>query len=376
MKINTWRLIALTVLNLLILLHVWAWFMWGFRAFGHSDPREFFVMLGTGAVGIGAVIMIVATIGTVLGGRIFCGWACHMGAWREFALWTQAKLKIKRQILHSRLTYVLPVMLAVGWMLHYGVPTTWQESGFPTEFYWDASDVTPFADTSSPDRVHIPGVFAALFVLVFMVQFFVGSKGVCRYLCPFAPFFRAADKIAIFRLRAVNNSCDGCNECNRVCLMGIDVVGELKEHGQVNDSQCVKCFTCVDACHTKTIGYTAKSVDSLGIERTAPKRPWLKRLQPFALDLVLAAAIVAVFWLVPFENLALIIGEDGEGFMLLVPLILFAGLVVFNTVQKAIGKTNKAPEPELIQIGGRLPKKALKNERSRKWNSLGKGWRG
>ena len=132
----------------------------------------------------------------------------------------------------------------------------------------------------------------------------------------------------------------------------------------------------MDACHTKTIGYTAKSVDSLGIERTAPKRPWLKRLQPFALDLVLAAAIVAVFWLVPFENLALIIGEDGEGFMLLVPLILFAGLVVFNTVQKAIGKTNKAPEPELIQIGGRLPRKALKNERSRKWNSLGKGWRG
>ena len=374
MKLNTWRIAALTILNVLIFLHAYAWFLWGFRAFGHSDPREIFVMMGTGAVGVGAIIMIVAVISTLLGGRVFCGWACHMGAWQEVALWVQTKLRLKRQILHSRLTYVLPILLAVGWMFHYGVPSQWQQSGFPTSLHWGISDVAPFADSVDPVRPAVMGVLLNLFLIVFLMQFFVGSKGVCRYLCPFAPFFRAADRVALFKLRAVNESCDDCNECNRVCLMGIDVVGGLKEHGQVTDTQCIKCMTCVDACHTETIGYTWKTPAMLEIPRAAPRRAWMKRLAPWGVDAVLAGLIVASLWLVPVEQLKFIVGE-GEGFMLVVPLILFLGLIIVNTTQKVLGRGKKS-EPELVQIGGRLPQKMQKNERGRKWNSLGKGWRG
>ena len=143
----------------------------------------------------------------------------------------------------------------------------------------------------------------------------------------------------------------------------------------MTDSQCIKCMTCVDACHTKTIGYTASSVAFFDIPRQVQKRPWLKRLAPWGVDLLLGSIILAAFVLIPVDKVAVIVG-DGEGFMLLVPLLLFAGLVVVNTVQKLLAKGKKASEPELIQIGGRLPKKVQKNERGRKWNSLGKGWRG
>ena len=81
-----------------------------------------FVMMATGAVGLGAVLMIVATLGTVLGGRIFCGWACHMGSWQELSTWIQGKVGIKGQLLHSRLNYVLPVFLALGWAVYFKVP--------------------------------------------------------------------------------------------------------------------------------------------------------------------------------------------------------------------------------------------------------------
>ena len=188
---------------------------------------------------------------------------------------------------------------------------------------------------ASPSSVSLPGVFLALFLFVFVTQLLFGSKGVCRFLCPFAPFFRAADQIASFRLRAVNESCDSCNECNRVCFMGIDVVGELQQHGQVQDSPCIKCMTWLDACHTDTIGHTWKTPAMLDIPREQPARPWRKRMAPFAADLLLGACVVAAFALVPWEVIRAFTGEDGEGFMLVVPLVLFAGLAVPNAWRKS-----------------------------------------
>jgi polyferredoxin len=70
-------------------------------------------MMGTGAVGIGAIILIVAVASTLIVGRAFCGWACHMGSWQEVSTWLQTKLGIKREILHSRLTFIMPIAMIV-----------------------------------------------------------------------------------------------------------------------------------------------------------------------------------------------------------------------------------------------------------------------
>lgn len=372
MNRNRYRLGTLAALNLLIFVHAAAWFIFGWRGFGHSDPREFFVMMGTGAVGIGAIVLIVATLATVIGGRVFCGWACHMGSWQEVSQWALLKLGVRREILHSRLTAIVPVLMIFCWCLHYKVPEAWQTMGLPTSFHWDLSDKPPFVNTGG-ETVSPAGLLFELSVFLVGMQFFFGSKGVCRYLCPFAPFFRAADKVSIFRLRAVNASCDDCGECNRVCLMGIDVLGELKEHGEVRDSQCIKCMTCVDTCHTETIGYTARSVTFWNAPRTAPARAWFKRMAPLGIDLALAGALVGVFFLLPWPTIEAIIGED-EGFMLIVPITLFGGLAI-TTAWRKWGKKEEAPQPELVQIGGRIGKKVLDNKRTRKWNSMGGGWK-
>lgn len=381
--LNRYRILVLVGLNVLILVHVWAWFILGWRGFGHSDPREFFVMMGTGAIGIGAILLVIAVASTAIAGRAFCGWGCHMGSWQEVTIWIQTKLGIKREILHSRLTFIVPIAMIILWCIHYGVPQMWQTQGFPglSDLHMDLSDKPPFVNTNGVS-VSPVGLMIEFSIIVFALPLFFGSKAVCRYICPFAPFFRAADKIALFRLRAVNTNCDDCNECNRVCLMGIDVLGELKRYGEVRDSQCIKCMTCVDSCHTDTIKWTWRSAKHWAIPRTEPKRAWFKRQAPFLIDLGLAGLVVAVFLLLPWETLAWVVG-DGENFMLLVPLVLFGGVLLRATYLKWKAKD----EPKLVQIGGGhggsklpilpipggLPKKVQNHKRSRKWNSLGRG---
>ncbi|MEE2830097.1 MAG: 4Fe-4S dicluster domain-containing protein, partial [Myxococcota bacterium] len=263
---------------------------------------------------------------------------------------------------------------------------TWQTAGFPgvSDLHMDLSDRPPFVNTNGVS-VSPLGLVISFSIIVFGLPLFFGSKAVCRYICPFAPFFRAADKIALFRLRAVNTSCDDCNECNRVCLMGIDVLGDLKRYGEVRDSQCIKCMTCVDACHTETIKWTWRSVNHWDVPRTEPKRSWYKRQAPFLVDVGLATLVVGVFALLPWDTITWVLG-DGESFMLLVPLILFGGVLLRSTYLK----WKKRNEPELVQIGnsstgtklpvlpvpqipGGLPKKVQQHKRSRKWNSLGRG---
>ncbi|RDY30087.1 4Fe-4S dicluster domain-containing protein [Lachnotalea glycerini] len=55
-----------------------------------------------------------------------------------------------------------------------------------------------------------------------------------------------------FRLKADNNDCISCKQCNRICPMGLDVL-EMVKSGQMDSTECISCLECVDSCPKKII---------------------------------------------------------------------------------------------------------------------------
>ena len=57
----------------------------------------------------------------------------------------------------------------------------------------------------------------------------------------------------------MNDECIGCGNCISTCDMEVDVLGELKSHGAVGSSDCIRCLKCVDKCPKGSIGFGLSS---------------------------------------------------------------------------------------------------------------------
>ena len=77
--------------------------------------------------------------------------------------------------------------------------------------------------------------------------------------------------------------------------MQVDVLGELKKHGQVNSSDCVRCLKCTDGCPTGAIAFSMKKNGHVSLNTDAISRAEkssLKRRRLSTLDIA-----VTVLWI-------------------------------------------------------------------------------
>ena len=73
------------------------------------------------------------------------------------------------------------------------------------------------------------------------VLFFVfGSRAWCRYLCPIGALLKIFSFFGVAKVQLVNDDCIGCDTCNNICDMQVDVLGELNAHGAVRSSNCIR----------------------------------------------------------------------------------------------------------------------------------------
>ncbi|MFN9065538.1 MAG: 4Fe-4S binding protein, partial [bacterium] len=84
-KMGPRRAAVLIIIHLDIIAHINQWLNSGMRAGllqNHSpdDPSESMVTLDTGRVTAGMVMFAAAILSTLIFGRFFCGWACHVVA--------------------------------------------------------------------------------------------------------------------------------------------------------------------------------------------------------------------------------------------------------------------------------------------------------
>ncbi|HYE02407.1 MAG TPA: 4Fe-4S binding protein [Phycisphaerales bacterium] len=247
-------------MHVAIAAHIVYW-RWAGSTVSPVEPSESMYTLETGAINAGFVFFALAILSTLLLGRWFCGWACHVVALQDLCSWMMRRLGVHPKPFRSRVLVFAPLVLAlymfawptfkrlalrpaleaagIGWhrvRVYLGEVPSWP--GWSTEFIKE-----DFWGTFPPWYVAIP----FLAICGFAVVYFLGSKGFCTYGCPYGGFFAPVDKLAPVRIR-VTDACEGCGHCTAVCTSNVRVHQEVRDFGMVVDPGCMKCLDCVTVC--------------------------------------------------------------------------------------------------------------------------------
>ena len=239
------RIASLIGVHVLILAHI---YYFGDSVIGSLDFQEFFhAFIKFGIINAGVVMVMLAFISTLIFGRFFCGWACHFGALQEFSWWILKKMDITPKTINSSLVTILPLFILLNFYitpnLIYSIKTPWNEV---------------VVDLGMPEIWEfLPGFVIGLLTFVidgFLIVYFLGRKGFCRFLCPWGAFLKFPNSFAMFKVRKVGD-CIECGNCTDNCSIGIDVTYEINNYGKVTNTNCTSCMLCTAGCPSKAISY-------------------------------------------------------------------------------------------------------------------------
>ena len=238
------RISVLIFLHIIILFHI---FFFGDNIIGSIDFQEFFhAFLKHGILNAGAILVIIAFLTTMIFGRFFCGWACHFGAIQELSWWILKKLKVNPITINSRLVTILPLILLLNF---YVVPNLLYAFNNPWELNIELNEPEIWA--------FLPGWIIGILTFIiygFLIVYFLGRKGFCRFLCPWGAFLKLPNSLAMFKVRKTN-TCTSCHECTTNCPVGIDVSYEINNFGKVTNTNCTSCLICTSSCPSNSLSY-------------------------------------------------------------------------------------------------------------------------
>jgi polyferredoxin len=250
-KRSKWRAGVLVGVHSLIALHVTHFLAVG-RTLSPVEPSESMYTLELGYVNCGFIFFAVALAGTLIFGRFFCGWGCHIVALQDFCAWLMKKLGVRPKPFRARLLAFAP--LAVAFYM-FGLPTLLRlTSGRPDRAFPGFSNHLLTTDLWAT----FPGpVFTILTfgVCGFAAVYFLGAKGFCTYGCPYGALFGALDYASPGRI-VVSDGCEQCGHCTATCTSNVRVHEEVRLHGMVVDPGCMKCMDCVSVCPKGALSYS------------------------------------------------------------------------------------------------------------------------
>lgn len=300
-KMSRRRAVVLVLIQLAIIAHVVIWALsrkygwFGGATITPIEPSESMEFSKYGVVNAGLIFFVLALLSTMILGRWFCGWGCHVVMLQDFCLWIMKRFRIHPKPFKSRLLLWAPLVLAVYmfiWPLFYRfliAPFTRPDLEWPgisihltTTDFWGT----------------FPGVMVGIIFLGicgFATVYVLGAKGFCTYGCPYGGFFAPLDKIAPMRVR-LDGSCDECGVCTAVCTSNVRVHEEVRAWGMVTDAGCMKTMDCVVNCPTQAlhIGFGKPAVRKKSVQLAEPKKPkWdLTMFEEVGIGLL----CLALFW--------------------------------------------------------------------------------
>ncbi len=245
------RAAVLIGVHLLVIAHLLHWW-WKGRTLSPVEPSEAMYTLNQGYLNAGFIFFAVAILATLIFGRFFCGWGCHLVAYQDFCGWLMKKMGVKPKPFRSRLLVFAPLALAIYMFIW---PTAYRYfAGIPGPDFASHLTTTQFWKT-------FPGVVIAIITFAicgFAIVYILGAKGFCTYACPYGGFFGLTDKVATGRI-LVTDDCEQCGHCTAVCTSNVRVHEEVAKFGMVVDPGCMKCMDCVSVCPNEALyfGWTS-----------------------------------------------------------------------------------------------------------------------
>ncbi|MBK8101173.1 MAG: 4Fe-4S binding protein [Planctomycetes bacterium] len=315
-RVSRWRAIVLIAVHVVIGLHILHWLMAG-KTLTPVEPSEAMQTLELGKINAGFVLFVVLILGTLVFGRWFCGWACHVVAIQDLSAWLLGKAGLRPRPVRSRLLVLAPWVVA-GHMFAWPRIERWLDPSLPplAEFaQWEEALLTEELWATFPG----PVMSVATFVVVgFLMIWWLGAKGFCTHGCPYGAFFALADRLAPLRIK-VSPACDACGHCTQVCSSNVRVHEEVARHGRIVDPGCMKCMDCVSVCPKEALsfGWSAPKPFAISQQRLQARADfeWFEEV---------LMALVAI-WACEFAF-------RGAWFWEQVPFLLSAGLGVLTAV--------------------------------------------
>jgi len=261
-KASRWRAIVLIAVHVIIVAHVIKWLVVGGETLSPVEPSESMEFVKHGVVNAGLVFFALALLSTLLLGRWFCGWGCHVVALQDLCAAMLGRIGIRPRPFRSRLLIYVPFILAL-YMFVWPAVYRWGVVPISQSVAWipDLQTPPPFAVSFELVREDFwstfPGVLVAVpFLLVcgFGCVYFLGAKGFCTYGCPYGGFFAPLEQFSPGRIR-VNEDCDHSGHCTAVCSSNVRVHEEVAAYGMVVDPGCMKCMDCVSVCPNNALSF-------------------------------------------------------------------------------------------------------------------------
>ncbi len=338
---RAWVLIGV---HALIALHVWHWLATG-SSITPVEPSEAMQTVEEGRINAGFVLFALLIGSTLVFGRFFCGWACHVVALQDLSAWLLARIGLKPRPVRSRLLVFAPWVVAFfmfGWPL---VQQWLGERQLPPPSSWEWALTTDNLWKTFPGPIMAVGT---LVVVGFLIVWWLGAKGFCTYGCPYGAFFAVADRFAPTRIK-VTDACDACGHCTSVCTSNVRVHEEVAKHRQIVDPGCMKCLDCVSVCPKEAlyVGFAAPKPFVLSQQRIKARGDftWPEELLLAAVALVTAQWTFRGAWFgegVPFL-MAVGLGAITAVLTLLFVRLLFRAEMTFQHTQlRTLGKLTTA----------------------------------
>lgn len=363
-RMGRFRAGVLVLVHLLILAHIVQWVVTG-STVSPVEPSESMGTLELGEINAGFIFFLVAILATLVFGRYFCGWGCHIVALQDACTWMMNKSGVRPKPFRSRLLVWAPLIFGLYMFVW---PVFKRAALFPAlqgigievpiwlgpvaEFHGFENGiiVEDFWATFPPWYVAVP----FFLVVGFGAVYFLGSKGFCTYGCPYGGIFGAVDRVSPGRIIVDHDACEQCGHCTAVCTSNVRVAEEVHDFGMVMDPGCMKCMDCVSACPNDALkfGFTTPAKWRQPVDDEAKARRARIAKNPKRFDLTwpeeIALAVIFVFMFLAFR-----------GMLNMIPMLMAAGMAGIGTfaawkLWALVSKQNVRLQNLVLKSKGRL----------------------
>ena len=185
---------------------------------------------------IGALIVLFFY--ALIGGRVYCSWACPVNLVTDTSAWLNRRFDLKRSLNMSRFTryWLLGMILVMAAMTG---TIIWE---------W-LNPVTIF----QRGLLFGMGLAWLLIAAIMVIDIFIVRRGWCGHLCPVGAFYSLLGFVSLLRVKAVQREkCTDCMDCFAVCpepqVIRPALKGEADSEQLILSNNCINCGRCIDIC--------------------------------------------------------------------------------------------------------------------------------